>query len=126
MMAAFSSRHDLAFHHRRDRLNSRPSRRFQNGWQAMGIRTGGSDGRDAPVHHTARSGLFNRCIGPPTCVQARLVVLHRKHIIGLGIEDRRSDRGIAGNCVDSDDGPAECPGGSEALEQRRDRLLLPA
>src|SRR5207245_1729522 len=25
----------------------------------------GSDGHDAPVYHTARSGLFNRCIGPP-------------------------------------------------------------
>jgi hypothetical protein len=45
-----------------------------------------------------------------------LVVLHREHIISLSIEDRRSDRGIAGNCFDSDDGPVECPGGSEALE----------
>ncbi len=53
-----------------------------------------------------------------------LVVLHREHIISLSIEDRRSDRGIAGNCFDSDDGPVECPGGSEALEQRRDCLSL--
>src|SRR3954454_3667466 len=56
--------------------------------------------------------------------QVRLVLLHAQQVVGLGLDDRCRDRGIAGNGVNGDDCALERAGVRQSPQQGRDRHLL--